>query len=427
MSTIKEIIARVDAIKPNAFDDATKVNWLASLEGKIAADVFLMSFPELAQFRYTVADSMDTEPLVSFPHDDVYDLWLCAQIDLANGEYNKYQNTMVSYNESYGNFVRWFARVYEPSQRNGHPGFCLRSDLPVYYITAYGLAVKQGFMGSLDEWLESLKGEKGDPGTSAYEYAIQGGFEGTEEDFAEKMAKDNQDIDGLDAMRAHVGRQDNPHGVTAAQVGARPDNWLPTVEEINGLVDALAGKAESEHGHEMAGINGLMDALAGKAESDHGHELEGINGLVDALAGKAPSNHNHDAAYAAYGHNHDSVYAKFIATITTGSCDDILVPLTLRDIRTNNDELYNMFATGGTKGENYAYIITLFLSNVNADASRVQIAVGYTNAYIATRAYYSVTGWKPWNMMMSSILHPYFYGDTLPDPGTPGRIFFLTQ
>lgn len=158
MSTIKEIIARVDAIKPNAFDDATKVNWLASLEGKIAADVFLMSFPELAQFRYTVADSMDTEPLVSFPHDDVYDLWLCAQIDLANGEYNKYQNTMVSYNESYGNFVRWFARVYEPSQRNGHPGFCLRSDLPVYYITAYGLAVKQGFMGSLDEWLESLKG-----------------------------------------------------------------------------------------------------------------------------------------------------------------------------------------------------------------------------------------------------------------------------
>lgn len=118
---------------------------------------------------------------------------------------------------------------------------------------------------------------------------------------------------------------------------------------------------------------------------------------------------------------------RHITTITTGSCDDILTPLTLRDIRTNNDELYNMFATGGTKGENYAYIITLFLTNANADASRVQIAVGYTNAYMATRAYYNTTGWKPWNMMMSSILHPYFYGDTLPSPGTPGRIFFLTQ
>ena len=416
MSTIKEIIARVDAIKPNAFDDAAKVNWLASLEGKIAADVFLMSFPELAQFRYTVADSMDTEPLVCFPHDDVYDLWLCAQIDLANGEYNKYQNTMVSYNESYGNFVRWFARVYEPSQRNGHPGFCLRSDLPVYYITAYGLAVKQGFMGSLDEWLASLKGVKGDPGKSAYEYAVQGGFEGTEEEFAEKMAGEIQDIEGLDAMRAHVGRQDNPHGVTAAQVGARPDTWIPRAEEIPGLLDTLAGKANSVHGHEMSGINGLLDALAGKAPYTHNHD-----------EAYADSDHNHDAAYASYGHNHDSVYAKFIATITTGSCDDINVPLTLRDIRTNNTELHDIYRTGGTKNENYAYIITLFLSSTNADASKVQIAVGYSHAYIATRAYYTSTGWKPWNMMMSSILHPYFYGDTLPAPGTPGRIFFLTQ
>jgi len=118
----------------------------------------------------------------------------------------------------------------------------------------------------------------------------------------------------------------------------------------------------------------------------------------------------------------------FITSITSGSADDIAIPLTLRDIRTSNDELKTMFASGGgVKNENYAYIITLFLGSTNADAARAQIAVGYTHGTVATRAYYATTGWKPWNMMMSSILHPYFYGDTLPDPGTPGRTFFLTQ
>ena len=31
-----------------------------------------------------------------------------------------------------------------------------------YYLTAYGLAVKHGFIGTEEEWLDSLKGEKGD-------------------------------------------------------------------------------------------------------------------------------------------------------------------------------------------------------------------------------------------------------------------------
>ena len=34
---------------------------------------------------------------------------------------------------------------------------------PRYYITAYGIAVKHGFEGTEEEWLESLRGPKGDP------------------------------------------------------------------------------------------------------------------------------------------------------------------------------------------------------------------------------------------------------------------------
>ena len=37
-----------------------------------------------------------------------------------------------------------------------------RFDYPPYYISAYGLAVRQGFEGTLDEWLASLNGHPGD-------------------------------------------------------------------------------------------------------------------------------------------------------------------------------------------------------------------------------------------------------------------------
>lgn len=36
-----------------------------------------------------------------------------------------------------------------------------RADFPPYYISAYGLAVRQGFEGTIDEWLESLHGTPG--------------------------------------------------------------------------------------------------------------------------------------------------------------------------------------------------------------------------------------------------------------------------
>ena len=113
---VGEVIERVDAVKPNAFDSLAKVEWLNTLEGRIAADVLLLAPAELGQLRYRWPEDRDTELLLAPPHDDIYGLWLQAKIDEANGEYNKYQNTMQIYNEHYGNFVRWFAGTWDPAQ-----------------------------------------------------------------------------------------------------------------------------------------------------------------------------------------------------------------------------------------------------------------------------------------------------------------------
>ena len=61
-------------------------------------------------------------------------------------------------------------------------------DNPPYYITAYALACRKGFRGTEEEWLASLKGEPGNTGKSAYEYAVEGGFQGSEDQFREQQA-----------------------------------------------------------------------------------------------------------------------------------------------------------------------------------------------------------------------------------------------
>ncbi len=116
MAKIKDIIERVDENKPNAFSQKTKTAWLAELDGKLAADVFLMNIVEARLLQYRYPDDLESELLVGFPHDTIYDLWLGAKIDYENGEYDKYQNSMEQFNAHYGNFVRWFAATYEPAQ-----------------------------------------------------------------------------------------------------------------------------------------------------------------------------------------------------------------------------------------------------------------------------------------------------------------------
>ena len=173
--TLREVIEFVDDVKPNSFSAKQKVKWLEQLDGHIAAEDLVMNPAELDGLRYS-EDELDTELLVKHPYDDIYALWLEAQIDYANGEYEKYQNSMALYNEHYGAFACWFADHFEgppprpPHGRRDWHGF--------YFLTAYGYAVMKGFRGSEEEWYQSLKGPQGDPGQS---FVILGHFDTVEE------------------------------------------------------------------------------------------------------------------------------------------------------------------------------------------------------------------------------------------------------
>ena len=63
--------------------------------------------------------------------------------------------------------------------------------------SAYQIAVDNGFEGTEEEWLESLHG---DDGQSAYELAVELGFEGTEEEWIESLHAKNHQYTSLERL-----------------------------------------------------------------------------------------------------------------------------------------------------------------------------------------------------------------------------------
>ncbi len=110
---VKEVLEFADGIKPNAYSDGQKLIWLNSCEGMVQTEVLLFAPVEI--ITYSLPADEDSELLVSAPHDKLYISYLCAMIDFANGEYNKYVNSMEMFNSDFSEFVRWFANAYRPA------------------------------------------------------------------------------------------------------------------------------------------------------------------------------------------------------------------------------------------------------------------------------------------------------------------------
>ena len=104
---VKDAIAAADAVKPNAFSEETKFQWLRRMEGCLQAEVFLMAPAQIRELDLQYPADMDRELLVDPPYDDLYPLYLQARIDAENGEYNKYADSMTIYNS--GNYKLAFS------------------------------------------------------------------------------------------------------------------------------------------------------------------------------------------------------------------------------------------------------------------------------------------------------------------------------
>lgn len=117
--TLLEAINRIDVLKPNGYSQAEKIQWLSTLDGIIKREIIdTHEGGEGVTFNgYTEETSLTTELLVPAPYDDVYLRYLEMQIDYANGEYGKYNNSMAMYDTAYSTFQRYYNRTHMPKGR----------------------------------------------------------------------------------------------------------------------------------------------------------------------------------------------------------------------------------------------------------------------------------------------------------------------
>ena len=174
--------------------------------------------------------------------------------------------------------------------------------------SAYQVALNEGFEGTEKEWLESLKGEKGDKGDSAYEEALKNGFEGTEAEWLESLKGDKGDKgdsfeyedftkEQLDELRGETGQAFTFEMFTPAQ--------------LNDLRLAIINTELTENGDTLVTFSDGTTIIVQRGQKGE----SGINGLH----GNTTSiENNEDGSYDIIVTNPNSETEIYRATIRDG-------------------------------------------------------------------------------------------------------------
>lgn len=112
---IEEVLAYVDETKPHQYDDRTLIAWLNNLEGRIVKEVIeTHESEETIEFNGYTEDDMSKELLVPEPYTDLYAYYLFAMIDFHNGEFDRYTDSRIMFNNALSEFKRWYNRNHMP-------------------------------------------------------------------------------------------------------------------------------------------------------------------------------------------------------------------------------------------------------------------------------------------------------------------------
>lgn len=163
---INEAISAAKKLSGNAVDDTTLCRWLSELDGRLMLEFYRGS----ECMSYALPQDAEHQLLVPFPWDELYINYLEAMIYYSNGEYERYKNSYDVFNKKELGYRQWYTRNKLPVDLDA----IARRECtivtegvgadPYWYLSAYAVAVKHGFKGTEQEWLETLVGPKGDKG-----------------------------------------------------------------------------------------------------------------------------------------------------------------------------------------------------------------------------------------------------------------------
>ena len=117
--TINEAITRLDALKFNTYDEADKIEWLSRLDSAVKLQIIdkYVGAENVSFNGYDSNTPLETVLLVPAPYDEVYLRWMEAQIDYHNGEYDKFNNSIIMYNTAFQAYQNHYIEKHSPVQR----------------------------------------------------------------------------------------------------------------------------------------------------------------------------------------------------------------------------------------------------------------------------------------------------------------------
>ena len=111
---IIEAINRIDSLKHNTYTESDKVAWLSELDSMVKVEIIDTHEGDVTFNGYADLTDTQTELLITAPYDKAYLLWMEAQIDYHNGEYDKYNNAMEMFQTAYEGFKNYYNRTHMP-------------------------------------------------------------------------------------------------------------------------------------------------------------------------------------------------------------------------------------------------------------------------------------------------------------------------
>lgn len=377
--TIKECIDIVDNIKPNQYTVSDKVRWLSFHDMGIINDV--LKTHEGYDKRYDLFDGYTEDKLsvaliVPSPYDRLYPEYLKMKIDGENGETAKYNNSAALYNSYLMDYRKYYNKTHMPldATRRGY-----RYEAPKKHtvgLTAaeyenlkrdlyYALSADVNEVVSPDKLydivtsyaynnIEMLKGKDGKTPQKGIDYWTQ---EDVEEitDKASDIVKENvytkTETDkflGNKADISHTKNKDNPHEVTAEQVGAYPKFEGNELKQKVYDIEATAKKHHSNRDNPH-GVTAQSVGAYTTSETDNAIKkaLEGMNKPIKVIVGSEIDNAENisDGNICFFRNNSGETYEK--APFNTA------VIFTQKPVETNEGGYYTQIAitdTGLTYG-----------------------------------------------------------------------------
>lgn len=116
--TVKHALKWADSVRPNQLTTEMKLGFLHDIEGLVQTEIMYKGTDETPRYgdaasEDTASDDAASEEALSAapPYDNLYGWYLCAMIDLVQGNTELYANDKAVFGKAYADFARWYQRT----------------------------------------------------------------------------------------------------------------------------------------------------------------------------------------------------------------------------------------------------------------------------------------------------------------------------